>query len=89
MIAMAPMTAKKITALPVRPSWLDTIDPTTLLNERPCGIKEIAQELDLGREKVVELVKNEGLPGKKIGNRWEFYITLVRAWRVDRQLKRL
>lgn len=77
----------KITSLPP-PSWLINVSPEDLRNEKPVGIKEICKELDnMSRVTVVALIKNEGLPGKKLGGKWEFYLTLVRAWRANRQLQ--
>jgi hypothetical protein len=79
----------KITALPpTRPLWLIDVPTEALLNEKPVGIEEVCKELDVNRVTVVAYVLGkEKLPGKKMGGRWEFYMSLVRAWRANRQLQ--
>lgn len=80
--------AAKITPLPpIKPAWLIDLTAIDLLNEQPVGIDTICKELHVSKPTLVYLIKSEGLPGKKIGGRWEFYLKLVRAWRANRQLQ--
>lgn len=65
---------------------LTDITMLDLLNEEPVGIEEASHLLGVGRDKVVEYAKNENLPHSKVGKCYQFYKTLIRAWRLSRHL---
>ncbi|MCL2861081.1 MAG: helix-turn-helix domain-containing protein [Firmicutes bacterium] len=48
--------------------------------QRLYTLAEMTEYLQLSREKVLELVQKEGLPARKIGKQWRFYIEEVDAW---------
>jgi hypothetical protein len=63
------------------PDWSDlSLDELAL--EPRIDIEEIARILGCHRITAVRHIKNDGLPAKKIGNRWESREILVRRWLV-------
>lgn len=86
---MSTARTAKITPLPPpkKPAWLIDLSAIDLLNEKPVGRDEICKELGVSKPTLTYLILNEGLPARKMGGRWEFYLKLVRAWRANRQLQ--
>jgi excisionase family DNA binding protein len=92
MMRMARATTRpKIIALPVKLAWLpEELLPDLLrqlADEEPVGIERLAEFLGIHRDTVTMLIKSQGLPAKKVGGKWEAYLTLVKLWRAYIQLK--
>ena len=84
-IASVTQTSTQMSQIKEILSFVD-VSGIDLLNEEPCSREEAAHLLGVGRDKVVEYAKNEGLPHFKVGKRYQFYKSLIRAWRLSRHL---
>lgn len=62
------------------------VSMSDLLNEEPIDIEQAMDVLQVGRDKIVEYTRNDGLPYDKVAGKYQFYRTLILVWRLIRHL---